>query len=227
MGGLRKSVWRAGNARGLRQYPLVDPWERGGYSLCPTRGRVAKGCEFLQVLGQQTDTYAVVAPALFYGLAALVLLGAWSIVLSQNIVRMSFYLMTTLGGAAGFYFFLGAEFIGAVQLIVYVGGTLILIIFGIMLTSRNPFMQLRAATWEVFIGIGLGVVIGGLLIATTIWTKIESSNAPVTSGYGEVQRIGEALLTKYLVPFELAGVLLLVVMIGAAYLARKRAGTAD
>ncbi len=179
----------------------------------------------MQVLSQQSDTYALAAPVLFYALAALVVISAWAIVLSHNIVRMSFYLMLTLGGAAGFYFFMNAELLAAIQLIVYVGGTLILIIFGIMLTSRNPFMQLRPATWEVFVGVGLGLVLAGALIAASVATTIDTSHEVVPADYSAVQRIGHALLTKYLVPFEVAGVLLLVVMIGAAYLARTRAET--
>jgi len=175
------------------------------------------------LLAQQSDVFAPAAPFLFYALAALTVLSAWSIVFSQSIVRMSVYLLMTLGGAAGFYFMLSAEFLGAIQLIVYVGGTLILIIFGIMLTSKNPFMQLRPATWEVFVGVFLGAVIAGGLILSVAKTAIDVSRAPVPTDYTRIQTIGHALLTKYLVPFEVAGVLLLVVMIGAAFLARKRA----
>ena len=83
---------------------------------------------------------APVAPVLFYVFALLVAGSAWAVVLSQNLVRMAVYLLMTLAGAAGLYFMLDAEFLAAVQLIVYAGGTLILIIFGVMLTSKNPFM---------------------------------------------------------------------------------------
>jgi len=111
---------------------------------------------------------AAAAPYLFYAFAALVVLSAWAIVLSQNIVRMAVYLLLTLAGVAGLYFMLHAELLAAIQLIVYAGGTLILIIFGVMLTSRNPFMQLKASINETVVGLLIGIVVGGLLIFATV-----------------------------------------------------------
>ena len=167
----------------------------------------------------------VVAAVLFYGFAALTVVSAWAIVISQNIVRMAVYLLLTLAGAAGMYFMLSAEFLAAVQLIVYAGGTLILIIFGIMLTSRNPFMQLKAPLVERVLGISVVSVIAGKLVFAAVRSPIRM-RGPLPGdpdiGYGQVEAIGVALLSDYLVPFEIAAVLLLVVMIGAAFMARKR-----
>ena len=169
------------------------------------------------------------APFLFYSFAALTCLSAWAVVLSQNIVRMSVYLMLTLGGVAGLYFMLNAEFLAAIQLIVYAGGTLILIVFGIMLTSKNPFAQLKPQSWEKGVGVALGLTIGGILfwslvntppLSVTAVAQAASSEAVVA--YNQVAAIGRALLSVYLVPFEIAAVLLLVVMIGAAFMARRR-----
>ncbi len=165
-----------------------------------------------------------VAAFLFYALALLTCVSAWSIVLSQNIVRMSVYLLLTLGGAAGMYLMLDAEFLAAIQLVVYAGGTLILIVFGIMLTSKNPFVQLRAKLWELVVGAGIGLSIAGLLVLSLVHSV--PTQVPVTAngtGYRQVAAIGHALLTGYLVPFEVAAVLLLVVMIAAAFMARQRA----
>ena len=159
---------------------------------------------------------------LFYAFAALTSLSAWAIVLSQNIVRMAIYLLFTLGGVAGLYFMLNAEILAAIQLIVYAGGTLILIIFGVMLTSKNPFMQLKSSGWETAVAIGIALVMGGLLTWAMVNTNLEDGGKPAPAGYSEVATIGRGLLSKYLVPFEVAGVLLLVVLIGAAYMARKR-----
>ncbi len=181
----------------------------------------------LSILAQvsSVDPAQQAAPALFYGFAILTCLSAWAIVVTQNIVRMSVYLLLTLGGAAGLYFMLGAEFLAAIQLVVYAGGTLILIVFGIMLTSKNPFMQLRPQGWEVALAVLIAVSIGGLLLLALVNSPMPESgqagNALV--GYGHVSVIGKALLGAYLVPFEVAAVLLLVVMIGAAYIARRRA----
>ena len=165
------------------------------------------------------------AAALFYAIALLVTLSAWAIVLSQNIVRMSVYLLLTLVGAAGLYMLMRAEFLAAIQLVVYAGGTLILIVFGVMLTSKNPFMQWRVQLWEMFVGIGIGIIIAGLLIFAMVRSP---SPQPLlaegySGGYGGVSMIGRALLSGYLVPFEIAAVLLLVVMIAAAFMARQRA----
>lgn len=164
---------------------------------------------------------AAAAPYLFYAFAALVVLSAWAIVLSQNIVRMAVYLLLTLAGVAGLYFMLHAELLAAIQLIVYAGGTLILIIFGVMLTSRNPFMQLKASINETVVGLLIGIVVGGLLIFATVTSELPASAAAEPDV--DMPLIGSRLITEYIVPFEIAGVLLLVVMIGAAYMARRRA----
>jgi NADH:ubiquinone oxidoreductase subunit 6 (subunit J) len=163
-----------------------------------------------------------VGAVLFYAFASLTALSAWAIVLSSNIVRMSIYLLFTLGGVAGIYFMLNAEILAAIQLIVYAGGTLILIIFGVMLTSKNPFMQLKVKGWETFAAIGVAAVMMGMLVWAMVNSDLGAGTKPVEGGYSDVANIGRGLLSKYLVPFEVAGVLLLVVMIGAAYMARKR-----
>ena len=140
---------------------------------------------------------------------------------------MSVYLLLTLAGAAGFYFMLEAEFLAAIQLVVYAGGTLILIVFGIMLTSKNPFMQLVAKPWELGVAVLIGVSLGGLLIFAMVNSPFPSIPVTESSHIGgesnQVSLIGRGLLSIYMVPFEIAAVLLLVVMIGAAFMARQRA----
>jgi NADH:ubiquinone oxidoreductase subunit 6 (subunit J) len=175
----------------------------------------------VSILAEQ-HTLGPVEPLMFYALALLTVLGAWAVMLSQNIVRMAVYLLATLGGVAGFYFMLNAEFLAAVQLIVYAGGTLILIIFGVMLTSKNPFMQLRVQGWEKAVAVALAVVISGLLVLAWLRTELADAIALDAQGYDQVRTIGFSLLGDYLVPFEIAAVLLLIVMIGAAYMARRR-----
>ena len=183
----------------------------------------------LSILAQvsSVDPAQQAAPALFYGFALLTCLSAWAIVVSQSIVRMSVYLLLTLAGAAGLYFMLSAEFLAAIQLVVYAGGTLILIVFGIMLTSKSPFMQLRPRGWEVLFAVLIAVSIAGLLLFALVSSPMPGvgghDGGAMLEGYGHVSVIGQALLGAYLVPFEIAAVLLLVVMIGAAYIARRRA----
>ncbi len=169
------------------------------------------------------DALGPVTPALFFCGAALVVVSAWAIVFSSSIVRMSFFLLLTLGSVAGLFFFLEAELLGAIQLIVYVGGTLILIVFGVMLTGKPPHTQTATKQSEVVLGSLVALVLaGGLCVAwsrLTLPVAAESANPD-----NAVAAAGRALLSNYIAPFEVVGVLLLVVMVGAAHIARRKTG---
>lgn len=186
-----------------------------------------------------TESQAV-ATALFWIFAALTGGSAVAVVVSRNIVRTAVGLMFALVGVAGLYFLLHAEFLAAAQLVVYVGGTLILIIFGVMLTSKSPFSKFEPAKIEVIAAVVLGVVMFGALVvgvrSALTDGRISTVASTAVAGVGEVgsrgqetaateypvARLGQALLGDYLIPFELASVVLLAVMIGAAYLAKSR-----
>ncbi len=160
---------------------------------------------------------------LFFLVGGVAAASALGCVLSVNIVRMAVCLFGTLGSVAILYFLMAANFLGAIQLIVYAGGTLIVIIFGVMLTSKSPWVKYVPNPAEIVAGaiVCLTLFAGLSFVLThTDWETAKSNAA----GYS-VAEIGRELLTTYLVPFELASVLLLAVMIGAAYLARpeKRA----
>ena len=162
---------------------------------------------------------------LFYLFAGMAGFAAIGLVISRNIVRSAVCLLFTLTGVAGLYFLLGAEFLAAVQLVVYAGGTLILIIFGVMLTSKSPFSRFEPKLVEVV----LATVLASVLLITLVMAIRSyhfgpgpaAVSASEEAGY-PVDRLGQALLGDYLLPFEIASVLLLVVMIGAAYLAKGR-----
>src|SRR5215213_3003607 len=102
---------------------------------------------------------------LFYLFAAMSAGSAIGVVISKNIVRMAVFLLGTLAGVAGLYFLLSAEFLAAVQLVVYAGGTLILIIFGVMLTSKSPFSKFQPKPGEIVVALA----IGGVLFVSLIW----------------------------------------------------------
>src|SRR5687767_15206707 len=108
----------------------------------------------------QSDIGAV----LFYVFAGMAGLAALGLVLSRNIVRSAVCLLFTLTGVAGLYFLLGAEFLAAVQLVIYVGGTLILIIFGVMLTSKSPFSRFEPKAGEVVIAVSIATVMFSALV---------------------------------------------------------------
>ena len=172
---------------------------------------------------------SLVSVALFWIFAAMAGASALGVVISKNIVRMAVFLLFTLAGVAGLYFLLSAEFLAAVQLVVYAGGTLILIVFGVMLTSKSPFSRFGPKPGEIVISLAIGAV----LMVSLVWginravaAGVFGSDAYVAESYPMVA-LGQALLGDFLVPFEVASVLLLVVMIGAAYLAKARRREAE
>jgi len=185
----------------------------------------------LLILAQDAShSLSSVAPLLFYPVALLAVTGALGVVLSQQVVRMAVWLLFALSAVAFLYFFLQAEFLAAIQLIVYVGGTLILIIFGVMLTSKNPFLRLTASRGERALGYLLGLCAAGLIAALALYgvapeASQHSASLPAASAPANpfgIEQLGYALLSTYALPFEIAGILLLVVMVGAAYIAKGR-----
>lgn len=166
---------------------------------------------------------STIAAVLFYLFAAMAGVAAMGLVISRNIVRSAVCLLFTLTGVAGLYFLLGAEFLAAVQLVVYAGGTLILIVFGVMLTSKSPFSRFEPKMGEVIVAI----VLASVLLVTLVMAIRSHPFSTVPESAEAVERypmtrLGQALLGDYLLPFEIVSVLLLVVMIGAAYLAKGR-----
>lgn len=167
---------------------------------------------------------------LFYAFGGICAISAIIVVVSRNIIRMAVALMFALISVAGLYFLLNAEFLAAVQLVVYAGGTLILVIFGVMLTSRSPFIQFNVTRAEIVVALAIGVILLGALVAgvvdwTTLHPAVEGQASTAGPNSYAIGKLGQALLGDYLVPFELASVVLLTVMIGAAYLAKGRRET--
>jgi NADH-quinone oxidoreductase subunit J len=184
--------------------------------------------------------------ALFAVLAAITGGSALMVVLTRHVVRAAVWLLFALVGVAGLYFLLGADFLGTAQLIIYVGGTLVLVVFGVMLTAQERLLRLRAAAWERV----AVVLVGGSLLAVLTVTLSRGHWPAATPEGGQplasVAQLGAALLgapgaqpvaplaggpdsdapkrspSAYLLPFEAVSVHLLVVLIGAAYLARAR-----
>jgi NADH:ubiquinone oxidoreductase subunit 6 (subunit J) len=165
---------------------------------------------------------------MFYILAAIAAGGAVGCAVAANIVRMALSLLATLGAVALLYFLMGADFLGTIQLIVYAGGTLVVIVFGIMLTSSGPGARFRPRRSEMAAGL---VISTGLLAGlTAIALRTDWPHASAAAD-ASVRHLANQLLSTYLVPFELVSVVLLAVMIGAAYLARplsrRRAGNGE
>jgi len=156
---------------------------------------------------------------IFYLFATITLVSAFFVVTIRNIVYSAFFLLFTFFGVAGIYVILGADFVAMVQLIIYVGGILILILFGVMLTNKITNVQIKIGTSQIIpasIGVGLFAGILTASLVNTPWRKIDTAPLlPTTQG------LGLMLISEYGVVFELLGILLLIALIGAASLARK------
>ncbi len=158
--------------------------------------------------------------AIFYGTALLVLGASLLVVLGSNLVHSAFALVGALCGVAVFYVYLGADFLAGAQILVYVGGILTLLLFGVMLTNRIYDMNIRTGAVQVVPGaLTAGLVFALLvgIIRSVDWNALDVGERGPTS-----EGIGRLLVGDYLLPFEVASVLLLVALMGAAMLVRRR-----
>jgi NADH-quinone oxidoreductase subunit J len=157
--------------------------------------------------------------AVFYLVAILTVGSAAMVAFSRNIIYSAFSLLGTFAGVAGLYIFLGADFVAGVQLLIYVGGILVLILFAVMLTHRITDVEItnRAA------GRIPALLIVGLLIYFLLQTIWETSwvKAKEILYHPTTAKIGDLFLEDYLLPFELASLILLAAMIGAVVISRK------
>ena len=164
------------------------------------------------------------AAAVFYILASVALLSAVMVIWSRNVVHSAIYLVLTFLCVAGVYVLLGAEFVAAVQVLVYAGGILVLFLFVIMLVNLAAGTGRRVrvhATVSAVVGCAATAL---LLYVSASGGLVTSFGAPtdLSAQGGNLQQVGWALYSQYLLPFEIASVLLLVAMIGAIVLARQK-----
>jgi NADH-quinone oxidoreductase subunit J len=208
-----------------------------------------------------TTSAAATAPlvnwhSFFFLLFALIACGfAVAVVLAQNVVHMAFYLVISLAATAALFILAGAEFLGAMQIMIYVGGTLILLVFGVMLTAQSRFVSMKTSGGEMVIA----AIVAASLLGVLVWAAIsvpgwlQPNHDPRTVGLQESKNAAELGLgllgarpdrhdatqqpnqqlreglSGYLLPFEIISVHLVVVLVGAAYLARtkRRADSGD
>jgi NADH-quinone oxidoreductase subunit J len=179
-------------------------------------------------------------------------LGAIAVVVSQNIVRMAFWLIVSLGSTAALFFLIDADFIGAAQLLIYVGGTLVLLVFAVMLTSSGPYLKIDTSPGETVLASMVGLLFLFMVIAAQTGVDWDGTSERIAEASGHdlnvaafdsgsdgntLRTIGMSLLglrpdlgaattgelhIGYLLPFEIVSIHLLVVLVGAAYLARAK-----
>jgi NADH-quinone oxidoreductase subunit J len=162
---------------------------------------------------------------LFLVFAAIVVGSAALVVFSKNIMYSAFSLLFTFFGIAGLYVLLNADFIAITQIMIYIGGILVLIIFGVMLTTKITQIEFKGGL-SGKIQIGAAGLASALLAFTLIsvfintnWFLKGDPNKVVES---TINPIGTMLLSEYLIQFEIASVLLLVAIVGATYIARRK-----
>ncbi|WP_420385269.1 NADH-quinone oxidoreductase subunit J [Roseivirga sp.] len=158
---------------------------------------------------------------LFYFFAAITGLSVLFIVFTRNILYAAFALILTFIGVAGLFVFMGAEFIAITQILVYVGGVLVLLVFGIMLTQRLKGQKLKSGRNQLFLGFLVSAGIFALMIksihsgafSNLPWIDQEHTQEV------ELKSFGLSLMTDYVLAFEVIGILLLVALIGAVRIA--------
>ncbi|MAS77653.1 MAG: NADH-quinone oxidoreductase subunit J [Candidatus Neomarinimicrobiota bacterium] len=155
-----------------------------------------------------------------FGLIVAITLGsALMVVTSKQLLYSAIALLFTLFGVAGLYIFMWADFMAGVQVIVYIGGILVLLIFGIMLTNKISSVNISHTSLQR--GVGAVITLGVLgflipMINNTAWLQLPSEEPNQTA-----DSIGRLLMMDYLLPFEVASLLLLGALIGAAMLSRN------
>jgi NADH:ubiquinone oxidoreductase subunit 6 (subunit J) len=159
------------------------------------------------------------ADYVFWVFAIVTVLSAAVVVFARSLIYSAFALLFTFFGVAGLYVLLGADFLAATQLLIYVGGILVLLLFGVMLTHRIYDLDLQTEKTQLvpglIVGVGIFIILANAAV-TTEWPAVAREAAPTTEG------IGRLFLGEYLLAFEAASVLLLVALIGAAMIVRRK-----
>ncbi|GAB4492646.1 MAG: NADH-quinone oxidoreductase subunit J [Anaerolineales bacterium] len=161
---------------------------------------------------------------LFFLSAALILISAVLVVTVRNLIHAALWLIATLFGVAMLYILLEAGFLAVVQVVVYIGAIAILFIFAVMLTRRDLLSQTSQTNpnWPVALGMSALALVGVAFIVRGFGFSLEKTPAPVPDN--TLQLLGQALVSPnlFVLPFEVASVLLLAALIGAVYIAMNK-----
>ncbi len=166
---------------------------------------------------------------LFATFSLLVLLPALLILFSRNVLYSAFALLLSLLGVAGIFVLNTADFLAVTQLVIYVGGVLVVLLFGIMFTGRAKGGAVNSGTRSVLTGTILAALFFALLLSVLLQVDfatlpaLQQTAQPGNQARSTVQQTGTELMTGHLLPFELAAFLLLLALVGAAFIA----GTPD
>ncbi len=162
----------------------------------------------------------LISQIIFYSIAAMVVFSAAVVVFARSIIYSAFGLLFTFLGVAGLYVFLDADFLAATQMVIYVGGILILLLFGVMLTQKLYNLNLKSETYQflpaLLVVLAVFITLVTVMMRTNWYSGGQRPATPTTAA------IGELFMMDYILPFEVASILLLVALIGAAMIVRRR-----
>ena len=158
-------------------------------------------------------------PVAFWGLSAVLIAGGLAVVLSKNLFHSVLYLAVALVATAGVFLLLDAEFLAAVQILLYAGGVVTIVVFAIMLTERLVGARLSQVSRRIGIGFLVSLAFFLAVLAFVRGAALPARRPPMASDL--TQAIGRDLLTRFVLPFELLAVLFLAALLGALYFARK------
>lgn len=162
----------------------------------------------------------LLSEVVFYLFAAMTIASAAIVVFARNLIYSGFGLLFTFLGVAAFYVYLGADFLAAAQMVIYVGGILVLLLFGVMLTHKLYDLNIKAETYQVLpsllVVLAVFVTLVGVMMKTTWHSHGERALNPTTA------EIGQLFMKDYILPFEIASIFLLIALIGAAMIVRRK-----
>lgn len=166
----------------------------------------------------------VLQPLVFYSLAAMTVISAILVVSRKNAVHSAVFLILTFFNVAGLYILLNAEFLAAVQILVYAGGIMVLFLFVIMLVNIEEVAKIKATHQQAAIAFGVAgllFIFLAIVVYKGVFRSLGGEMPHVAAMGGHTEALGARLFTDYLLPFEIISMLLLVAMIGAIVLCRK------
>ncbi len=169
--------------------------------------------------GSAAEGSPALSDLVFYVIAAMTVAGAAGVALSRNILYSAIGLLGSLLGAGALYVYLSADFVAVTQLLVYIGGVLVLVLFAVMLTNQIGDVNISNSSFGLPGGVLLFVATAPLLLAVAAGTPWKLRSAPRLAE--TTADIGNAFLKQWLLPFELASLILLATLIGAIVIARK------
>jgi NADH:ubiquinone oxidoreductase subunit 6 (subunit J) len=154
----------------------------------------------------------------FWSLAVVLVGSALAVVLSRNLFHSVLWLALALTGTAGVFLLLEAEFLAAVQLLLYAGGVVTIVVFAIVVTERLVGERISQTNRRITAGAVTSIALVALVVNAISRQPLATARQPLTTDL--TRAIGESVLTRFVLPFELLGVLMLAAMLGAVYFAR-------